>query len=88
MHGAGVTLFVVSFTVGCWATPIHGPIASAKWATEGRERQTIAFLIDGNTRVEGQLHIGSQATVEGRSADGRNVAIHIVVAPAADVKPR
>jgi hypothetical protein len=45
-------------------------------------------LIGSNTKVEGKLHIGSQAAVEYRSADGLNVAIHVVVAPAADVKRR
>jgi hypothetical protein len=43
-------------------------------------------LIDGDTELEGKLQIGSQAVVEYRPADGKNVAIHVVVAPAAGLK--
>ena len=45
----------------------------------GQERKTIEFLVDDDTKVEGKLKVGSQATVEYRSADGRNIAIHVVV---------
>ena len=38
-------------------------------------------IIDGDTKVEGKLEVGSQAKVEHRSADGRNVAGHVVVIP-------
>ena len=40
---------------------------------------TVQFLIDGSTRVEGKLAVGAQATVVYRSEDGRNVATHVVV---------
>lgn len=56
--------------------------------TQGQERKTIEFLIDGNTKVEGQLEIGSHATVEYRAADGKNVAVHVVVAPASGLEAR
>jgi hypothetical protein len=46
------------------------------------------FLIDGNTKVEGKLEVGSQATVEYRSAEGKNVAVRVVVAPASGLKSR
>lgn len=45
----------------------------------GQERKTMEFLVDGDTKVEGRLRIGSQATVEYRSADGKNIAVHVVV---------
>lgn len=51
-------------------------------------RKTLEFLIDGDTEVEGKLQIGSQAAVEYRSVDGKNVAIHVVVARAAGWKAR
>jgi hypothetical protein len=54
----------------------------------GQERKTIEFLVDDDTKVEGKLKVGSQATVEYRSADGRNIAIHVVVTPAAGFKAR
>ncbi len=54
----------------------------ASWATPIPER------IDGNTKVEGKLQIGSQATVEYRLADGKNVAVHVVVAPASGLEAR
>lgn len=52
--------------------------------TNGQERKTIEFLVDGDTRVEGKLKVGAQATVEYRSADGRNIAVHVVVRRASD----
>ena len=55
---------------------------------KGQERKTIEFLVDDDTRVEGKLQIGSQATVEYRTADGRNVAVRVVVAPASGLKAR
>lgn len=54
--------------------------------TNGQERKTIKFLVDGDTKVEGKLKIGAQATVEYRSADGRKIAIHVVVRPASGFK--
>jgi len=71
-----------------------GKIASIGDATfslevmKGQERKTIEFLVDDDTRVEGKLQIGSQATVEYRTADGRNVAVRVVVAPASGLKAR
>jgi hypothetical protein len=56
--------------------------------TQGQERKTIEFLIDGNCRVEGKLEIGSHVTVEYRSADGKNVAVHVGVAPAIGLEAR
>lgn len=52
--------------------------------TQGQARKTLEFLIDGDTEVEGKLQIGSQAAVEYRSVDGKNV----VVARAAGWKAR
>jgi UDP-3-O-[3-hydroxymyristoyl] glucosamine N-acyltransferase len=62
--------------------------AFALEVTQGQERKTIEFLIDGNTKVEGKLEIGSHATVEYRAADGKNVAVHVVVAPASGLEAR
>lgn len=59
-----------------------GDAAFSLEVTNGQERKTVEFLVDGDTKVEGKLQVGSQATVEYRSADGRNIAIHIVVRPA------
>lgn len=44
------------------------------------------FLVDDDTKVEGKLQVGSQATVEYRSRDGRNIAVHVVVKPASGFK--
>jgi hypothetical protein len=40
---------------------------------------TVQFLIDDNTKMEGRLTIGAEATVQYRSEDGKNVATHVVV---------
>ncbi|HMI50773.1 MAG TPA: hypothetical protein VK525_04625 [Candidatus Saccharimonadales bacterium] len=42
---------------------------------------TVQFLVDGSTKVEGKLSIGAQATVEYRSEGGKNLAVHVIVAP-------
>jgi hypothetical protein len=55
---------------------------------QGEERKTLEFLVDGNTKVQGKLEVGSQATVEYRSADGKKIAIRVAVAPAAGRKTR
>jgi hypothetical protein len=46
---------------------------------KNQDLNTVQFLIDGNTKVDGKLAVGAQATVEYRSDDGKNVAIHVVV---------
>lgn len=63
-----------------------GDAAFSLEVTNGRERKTIEFFVDGDTKVEGKLKVGAQATVEYRSADGRNIAIHVVVRPVSGFK--
>ena len=58
-----------------------GDAAFSIEVTGGQDKKTIEFLVDGDTKVEGKLKVGAQATVEYRSADGRNIAIHVVVRP-------
>lgn len=63
-----------------------GDAAFSLEVTNGQEKKTIEFLVDDDTKVEGKLKVGSQATVEYRSADGRNIAVHVVVTPASGFK--
>jgi len=63
-----------------------GDAAFSIEVTNGQDKKTIEFLVDGDTKVEGKLKVGAQATVEYRSADGRNIAIHVVVRPASGFK--
>jgi hypothetical protein len=63
-----------------------GDAAFSLEVTKGQERKTMEFFVDGDTKVEGKLEIGSQATVEYRSANGKNVAIHVVVISASGLK--
>lgn len=44
-----------------------------------KERNTMEFLVGDDTKVEGKLQVRSQPTVEYRSADGKNIAVHVVV---------
>lgn len=60
-----------------------GDAAFSLEVTNGQEKKTIEFFVDDDTKVEGKLKVGSQATVEYRSADGKNIAIHVVVKTAA-----
>jgi len=43
---------------------------------------TLQFLVDGNTKVEGKLSVGAQATVEYRNDSGKYIATRVVVTPA------
>jgi hypothetical protein len=65
-----------------------GDAAFSLEVTNGQERKTIEFLVDDDTKVEGKLQVGAQATVEYRSADGRNIAVHVLVKPASSFKGR
>jgi|SRR5271163_3525008 len=47
-----------------------------------QKAQTVEFLVDDKTKVEGKLAIGAQALVEYRSDSGRNIAVHVVVTQA------
>jgi hypothetical protein len=49
--------------------------------------QTVEFLVDDKTKVEGKLTIGAQAMVEYRSDSGKNIAVHVVVTAASGVNP-
>ena len=71
---------------------VSGKIATvgdAEFALEVKQNQkaaTVQFLVDGNTKVDGKLVIGAQATVEFRSEDGKNIATHVVVMPASGLQ--
>lgn len=43
---------------------------------------TVQFLVDDKTKVEGKLSVGAQATVEYRSDAGKNIAVRVTVIPA------
>jgi len=73
---------------------VSGPIASVSDAAftisipkDNQGQQTVEFVVDDKTRVEGKLSIGAQAMVEYRSDSGKNIAVHVVVTPASGVNP-
>ncbi|HKW56747.1 MAG TPA: hypothetical protein VJN42_05255 [Candidatus Acidoferrum sp.] len=53
---------------------------------QNQEQQTMQFLVDDNTKVEGKLTIGAQAMVEYRADGEKNVAVHVVVKPASGAR--
>jgi hypothetical protein len=59
-------------------------IGDASFSVEVKKSQdpvTLQFLIDDTTKVEGRLEVGSMATVDYRTDDGNNIALHVVVQP-------
>jgi hypothetical protein len=54
---------------------------------DNQKPETVEFLVDDKTTVEGKLTIGAQAMVEYRSDSGKNVAVHVVVTPASGIEP-
>ncbi|PYU73877.1 MAG: hypothetical protein DMG49_05530 [Acidobacteria bacterium] len=47
-----------------------------------KDVNTVQFLVDGQTKVEGKLAVGAEVTVEYRSQEGRNIAVRVIVTPA------
>lgn len=43
---------------------------------------SVQFLVDDKTKVEGKLDVGAQATVEFRTDGGNNIAVRVIVTPA------
>ena len=54
---------------------------------ENQQPQTMQFLVDGNTKVEGKLTVGAQAMVEYHADGEKNVAVRVVVKAASGVRP-
>ena len=46
---------------------------------KSQDQVTFQFLIDDATKVEGRLEVGSTATVDYRTDEGNNIALHVVV---------
>jgi hypothetical protein len=59
-------------------------IGDASFSVDVKKSQdvvTLQFLIDDATKVEGRLEVGSVATVDYRTDQGNNIALHVVVQP-------
>jgi hypothetical protein len=50
---------------------------------KSQEPMTLRFLIDNNTKIDGKLKVGVTATVDYRTEDVNNIAVHVVVHPVA-----
>ena len=48
---------------------------------KNKDASIVQFVIDDKTKVEGKLAVGAQATVEYRSDEGKNIAVHVIVTP-------
>lgn len=90
-----ITLFLSCCTVAAWSSPLTGDtrslsgkittIGDAEFCvqvTKDQHVKTVQFLVDDETKVEGKLAVGAQATVEYRSNEDRNIAVHVIVTPA------
>jgi Domain of unknown function (DUF5666) len=53
---------------------------------KNQEVNTVQFLVDDSTKVEGQIAVGAHATVEYHSNNGKNVAVRVVVRPASGIR--
>ena len=55
----------------------------------GRETtlNTLAFVVDSNTKIEGALIVGAQATIDYRTAGEHLIATRIVATPASGISP-
>ena len=48
---------------------------------KNKDISTVQFMVDDQTKVEGKLAVGAQATVEYRSNEGKNIAVRVIVTP-------
>jgi hypothetical protein len=46
----------------------------------------LEFVVDSNTKIEGKLAVGSQATVDYRSEGQQLIATRVVVLPASGIR--
>ncbi|MFI5096701.1 MAG: hypothetical protein ACHQT6_01890 [Candidatus Acidiferrales bacterium] len=63
-------------------------VADAEFSLEVSTQEkpsTLQFQLDGNTQLEGTLAVGSQASVDYRTASGKMIATHVIVTPASGV---
>ena len=51
------------------------------------EPEKLTFLIDSEAKMEGQLAIGANATVDYRSSGGKNMATGVIVVPDSGLRP-
>jgi hypothetical protein len=51
-----------------------------------QDRKDLQFVIDENTKVDGQLSVGSQATVDFKLDGGKNIATHVIVTPSSGLQ--
>ena len=58
-----------------------GDAAFAVEVAKGKDVNTVQFMVDEQTKVEGKLAVGAQATVEYRSNADKHIAVHVVVVP-------
>jgi hypothetical protein len=58
------------------------PLPGLVTKSQNSGSNTLQFLVDGDTKVEGKLAVGAQATVEYRGAEGKYIATRVVVTPA------
>jgi len=54
--------------------------------TGNQNFNNLEFVIDPNTRIEGKLAVGSQATVDYRGEGRQLVATHVAVLPASGIQ--
>lgn len=54
---------------------------------QNQQPQTIHFLVDDTTKVEGKLRVGAHAVVEYRTDGDANIAARVVVKSSSDVSP-
>jgi hypothetical protein len=53
-----------------------------------QDKKQVQFVVDSNTKVDGQLSVGAQATVDFKLDSGKNIAIHIMVTPTSGFQSR
>jgi hypothetical protein len=64
-------------------------VGESEFTIEVKQNQQsfkVKFILDGNTKVEGKLAVGSKATVDYRSEAGNNLASLVSVVPVSSLQ--
>jgi len=86
-HGTSLNTAVENQSISGKISSVGDASFSLEIAKDNQAPQTVQFLVDDKTKVEGKLAIGAQAVVEYRADSGKNVAVHVVVTPSSGVRP-
>lgn len=85
--GSGASRAAENQSVSGQIASVGDAVFTVSTKKDDQGQQTVEFLVDDKTKVDGKLTIGAQVLVEYRSDSGKNIAVHVVVTPSSGMQP-